>query len=174
MRYVRAQTRMANAVVKSGLPKRGGIESIRALRKSDLSGVPETPGVYMVGRPYNVSMRLLKRSPAGHFKGRDPSLPVSELRQRLRANDITLYIGKASGRSARSTLRARLRRYLRHGEGHRAAHWGGRAIWQIASSASLWVAWFPTSSRGARQLERELLADFKKLFAAYPFANRTG
>src|SRR5688572_7755320 len=104
--------------------------SIQELRRTNLAAVPETPGVYFVTRPARVPLRLLTRSPAGHFKGRNPTLPLRELRQRLSVNSITLYIGKASGRTRQSTLRARLRAYLKHGAGNRAAHWGGRSIWQ--------------------------------------------
>lgn len=136
--------------------------------------MPETAGVYFVTRPVRIPLRVLPRNPAGRFKGRNPTLPVSELRKRLRTNHVTLYIGKASGLSLRSTLRHRIATYLRHGSGQRAAHWGGRAIWQLANSESFTIMWIETSRREARQLERRFLRDFKDLFGAYPFANRTG
>ena len=150
------------------------LRTIRDLRQTHLADVPETPGVYFVTRPVRVRLRVLPRNPAGRFKGRNPTLPVSELRKRLRVNPLTLYIGKASGASPHSTLRHRIATYLRHGSGQRAAHWGGRAIWQLANSDSFTITWIKTTRRRARQLERRLLQDFKELFGAYPFANRTG
>lgn len=148
--------------------------TIRQLRATDCRDAPDTPGVYVVSHPPRRTPRVLRRNPAGHFKDRDPTLAVSELAARLTVNPVTLYIGKASGTSPRSTLRARLRTYLRHGAGHRAAHWGGRAIWQLADSDALTVLWVSTTVRGARATERRLLHDFKYLFGAFPFANRTG
>lgn len=130
--------------------------------------------MYFVTRPARVPLRVLPRNPACRFKGRNPTLQVAELRKRLRLNSLTLYIGKATGISPRSTLRHRVATYLAHGSGTRAAHWGGRAIWQLANSESFTITWITTTRREARPRERQLLREFKNQFSAYPFANRTG
>jgi len=150
-----------------------GIASIKELRDSDLVDVPRTPGVYLVLRPRG-RLHLLPKNPAGRHKDRDPTLPVGELRARLADRALILYIGKASGSSRRSTLRARLKALFRQGEGHRAGHWGGRALWQLGNSRALRVCWRTTSERGARRLERIQLSMHRRAYGQYPFANRTG
>jgi hypothetical protein len=168
---VSAQTRHSPPIT---VPSKSPVRTIGALRRGAIDDVPNTAGVYFVTRPPRIAIRLRHRSPAGWFKGRNPTIPAAELRRRLAANPYTLYIGKAAGTSSRSTLRARIRAYLRHGEGHRAGHWGGRAIWQIAPSDKLTITWIPTTPARARTLERRLLRDFKELFGVYPFANHVG
>ena len=85
-----------------------------------------------------------------------------------------VYIGKAGGAGTQATLRRRLSAYVRHGAGARAAHWGGRAIWQLPDSAELGVAWRALPSEDPRAVERAMLAAFVARYGRRPFANRTG
>ncbi|MGE5802621.1 MAG: hypothetical protein ACM358_10205 [Gemmatimonadota bacterium] len=110
--------------------------------------------------------RVLSASPAGRWKGKNPTLPAAPLRAAWVGESPVLYIGKAS-----TSLKGRLRAYLRHGAGHSAGHWGGRAIWQLAGSDQLLVAW--RLQRDARAVERELIASFVRTYGKRPFANRT-
>lgn len=67
----------------------------------------------------------------------------------------TVYLGKGD------KLRTRLRTYARFGAGDpKAAHWGGRYIWQLADAAELLVAWRELGDRveTARLDEIALLA----------------
>lgn len=132
-----------------------------------LDQVPDVPGVYLILTDRRKHARVLTRSYAGLWKGKNPTLPVAELRTAWVTTSAVLYIGKAG-----TSLRTRLRAYLRHGAGHAAAHWGGRAIWQLADSGRLLVAW--RLQREPRAIERALIAEFAKQHGKRPFANRTG
>ena len=150
-----------------------GFLTVRVLRATDLESVPEVAGVYAVIRPGRSAPRFRRSSPAGRFKGRDPTLHLRELRDRwLRQADI-VYMGKAGGARQVATLRSRIRAYLRHGAGARAAHWGGRAIWQLADADSLLIAWLPTLGGVPRDVERGLIDKFTSRFGFLPFANRS-
>ena len=149
-----------------------GFHTIRDLWTSRFAPVPTARGVYLVVRSDSSPPEFLAVSPAGHFKGRDPTLPVEELRASWIAQSCTLYIGKAGGAKTSATLRTRLLTYLRHGQGRRAAHWGGRAIWQLADAPSLLVAWRVVTDGEPRELERALIAEFSEHFGQRPFANR--
>ncbi len=58
--------------------------------------VPPGPGVYCVVRTITTGEpTFLPRSPAGHFKGKDPTAPVAELKQLWVTGSEVIYIGKA-------------------------------------------------------------------------------
>jgi hypothetical protein len=145
------------------------------VRFADLptSDVPTGPGVYIVTRPTMTPPVFLPHSPAGWFKGKDPSVPLPELQMSWVPGEFVVYIGKANaGVSGRRGLRKRLDEYRRHGAGQPVGHWGGRMIWQLADSAELLVAW--RQEDDARTLEKAMIADFVAVYGKRPFANRTG
>lgn len=149
-----------------------GFDTVAVLVASRLKQVPEKPGIYIVARCSQDPPEFLPQSPAGHFKGRDPSVPLTDLRGAWVTGTRVLYIGKAGGTGKKSTLRSRLRAYVAHGAGRRATHWGGRYIWQLADSADLIIAWQVQGVAEPRDVERGLILQFEACFGAKPFANR--
>ncbi|MFD6396799.1 hypothetical protein [Nocardia sp. NPDC060249] len=148
----------------------GGFVPFSRLPDTD---VPAEPGVYVVVRRTETTPIFLPSSPAGWFKGKDPTLPVAELHSAWVPGEPVLYIGKAAaGQSEKRGLRKRLDEYRRHGAGQPVGHWGGRMIWQLADSAELLVGWQTTDD--ARATEKIMIADFVAMYGKRPFANRTG
>ncbi|CAM3886439.1 hypothetical protein ACXYTP_05500 [Tsukamurella ocularis] len=137
-----------------------------------LADVPRGPGVYVIVRPSDEPPAFLDVSPAGHWKGRNPTLPVAELEDRWVTGERIVYIGKAgAGRRGRRGLRKRLDEYRRYGAGERVGHSGGRRIWQLADHAELLVAWRETSDADAAPTESAMLAAFAGKHERLPFAN---
>jgi hypothetical protein len=97
---------------------------------------------------------------------------LAELEARWIAETPIVYIGKAGAPGSRVTLRSRLVQYMRFGSGDPVAHWGGRAIWQLEDAPELLVCWRPEGQ--PRQVEKELLAEFRQRFGRLPFGNRVG
>lgn len=147
----------------------GGI-SIGTLQKS-CDQVVAKPGVYVVVRDSEARPRFLRVSKGGHFKGRNPTAPVAELRERWLSQPKVLYIGKAGGSSKRVTLQHRLRQYMRFGLGQPCAHWGGRHIWQLPDAKNLLVYWKPTPGRDPRLVEKAMLSKFVAKYGCLPYAN---
>jgi len=151
-----------------------GFKTIAELQVSKLMSVPKSPGVYLILKNHITKPEFLAKSPAGWFKGKDPSIDPVELRMRWISESPILYIGKAGSSGSRSTLRSRIKSYLSHGEGRKVGHWGGRAIWQLIDSEQLIVSWRIICSEEPREFEKRWLEKFQNVFGSWPFANRTG
>jgi hypothetical protein len=124
--------------------------------------------VYVVLREPTRPPKFLTINPGGHYQGKDPTVPVATLKAAWVPGAHVLNIGKAN------TIRDRLRTYARYGAGNpKAAHRGGRYIWQLAESNKLLVAWHPILwGERARDYETRLIAHFQALHGdRRPFAN---
>jgi hypothetical protein len=148
-----------------------GWETWNALRGSGLAAVPLDPAVYVVYRPAISRPAFSDGNPGGRFKGKDPTVAVSELQRNWVVGTNVMYIGKAN------SARRRLTQFARFGAGDsKVGHWGGRYIWQLADYAEQLVAWHAISwGEEARAYEKRLFAHFAALHGgARPFANLTG
>lgn len=148
-----------------------GFHHIGELRRSSLDEVPRLPGVYLIFSPTSGAPTFLPISTGGHFKGKDPTVPITVLREKWVAGAKAVYVGKAGGDNSAATLNSRLKQYLQFGSGIPIGHWGGRYIWQIESCDTLVVAWKPTVDQSPLALEREMLDAFIVSFGKLPFAN---
>jgi hypothetical protein len=72
-----------------------GFLRIATLRKIGLSAIPDEPGCYVVLRESNDPPCFLNASPTGRFKGRDPTIPVDELRTPWIDRCHAIYIGQS-------------------------------------------------------------------------------
>jgi hypothetical protein len=128
--------------------------------------IPATPGVYAYLRDSNHPPSFLERSPAGRFRGRDPTIGVDILESRWIEGCPVVYLGQTSN------VRGRLFERARFAAGQPVRAWGGRALWQLEDSRDLIVAWrLVSDSRTARELEQSLLAAFRLQWQRPPFAN---
>lgn len=137
--------------------------------------VPRGPGVYVIVRPSDEPPNFLDASPAGHFKGRDPTVPVAELAALWVPGARIVYIGKAAlGGTGRRGLRKRLDEFRRFGAGAPIGHSGGRRIWQLADHAELLIGWRVTDDIDAAKTETAMIAAFRAHHGRLPFANMRG
>ena len=153
-----------------------GFRTVAELRANCFSGIPLTPGVYVaISERTKKPIEILSRSPAGWFKGKNPTQHIADLRSRWVNGAEIVYIGKAGGPGTRPdrTLKARIGEFLCFGVGVPCAHWGGRSVWQLGESDDLLIAW--VEADGPRSLEKRLIKEFKKGNSGRrPFANMQG
>lgn len=151
-----------------------GFVSVADLRKS-YSAIPEEMGVYVVLRLSEDEPQFVEKGTGGFFKGKDPNVPISELQEKWLENCPILYIGKAGGPDSGATLRERIKQYIKFGQGKDIGHQGGRYIWQLADAADLIFAWKPLYDCVPREVEKQMIADFKQTHGGdehkRPFAN---
>lgn len=157
-----------NDIKRSGFR---GFVAISALQASKCRKVPDKPGVYLVLRPDKTPPVFLSRSVGGHFKGKDPTVPIKELEKAWVEGALVLYVGKAGGPGTAPTLKRRVFRFMQFGQGKAVAKFGGRYIWQLDHSGSLVVCWKPIPNADPRALERQLIQEFKAAYGRRPFAN---
>lgn len=147
-------------------------------RKETLDKLPKQSGIYLVIHPYEENEDFfLKVGTGGHFKGKDPNVSIEELENKWVKHTDILYIGKAggidkNGKVLSSTLHQRIDSLLSFGNGKKAAHWGGRYLWQHCNSKEFMIYWYPCKEvENAIELEKEMISDFEKEYGKLPFAN---
>jgi hypothetical protein len=149
-----------------------GFKTMGELMDGARAQVPAQKGVYVVLRESESSPQFLSEGTGGHFKGQNPNVPISELKGNWVEGTPIVYIGKAGGTGSSATLNKRLGQYLRFGQGANIGHWGGRYIWQLADSRDLVVCWKTLTDDDPREVEHQMIAEFKAAHAGKrPFAN---
>ena len=147
-----------------------GFETVETLMMYECSQVPKQKGIYFVLNT-NGSPSFLQQSVGGHFKNRNPTVSVNELKENWVDSTLVVYIGKAGGSNSRATLQSRLKQYMRFGEGEPVGHWGGRLIWQLANNSDLTICYKTLSASEPRDEEKKLILDFELNYGKMPFAN---
>jgi hypothetical protein len=137
----------------------------------DSSSIPKIKGVYLVLNPNFKTSEYVQIGTGGYFKGKNPNVPLEELKSNWVDNSLVVYIGKAGSETSSATLRSRLKQYFGFGQGKNIGHWGGRLIWQLKNSIELMVCWKPLPSEDPRVFESELIKKFVAEFSKRPFAN---
>ncbi|NOQ24745.1 MAG: hypothetical protein GQ564_05215 [Bacteroidales bacterium] len=141
---------------------------------TDKSCIPKTKGVYLVINPTFKKTDFILSGVGGFFKGKDPNVNISELKNNLVLNSQVVYIGKAGSPTGKATLNSRLVQYLRFGKTKNVGHWGGRYIWQLKNYSDLIFCWKTIPNEDPREIEKYLLNLYIKQFNKRPFANLTG
>ncbi len=133
--------------------------------------VPRDAGIYVVLS--NESPKFLDASVAGRFKGRNPGVPVQELREAWVEGATIVYIGKAGpGKRGNRGVRTRLNEFAKFGNGQPVGHWGGRYIFQLGHSERLLVCWKATPGEDVGDIEATMIRSFVSVYGKRPFANR--
>lgn len=158
---------MPGELTVQGLQASGflGFEPIRLLRQASLASVPALAGVYAILRPSENPPAFVEVSSAGHFKDKDPSVPIAWLGDEWVDGAEMLYVGKSVN------LKRRVAQLLAFGAGKKVGHWGGRMLWQLADAEDLLVAWKPTETAKPEDVESAMLTLFLRSYGQLPFAN---
>lgn len=137
-----------------------GFRTVTDLRTDALDAVPAEPGVYLVIRARASPPRFLAVGTGGHFKGKDPNVPVERLADEWVEGAVLVYVGQ-TGTKSNGTLKRRIRQMIRFGEGSPVGHRGGRLVWQLEDATELQFCWKEVRERVPRDVEKEVLAAFK-------------
>lgn len=143
-----------------------GFKTIRELKES-CSEVPSSNGVYLVLRWNNQKPIFSLSSLGGYVKvpNDSPCYSLPYLQEQYVNGTCILYIGKSTN------LRSRLSSYMRFGQGKRASHGGGRAIWQMTDVDDFVACWAETLEN-SRLVEKRMIQAFKlRHEGKRPFAN---
>jgi len=149
-----------------------GFAGFRQVGKLEIMRIPQGTGVFAVLRPDGFEPRFLKKSTAGIFKKKDPSLPEPSLAAEWVEDADVLYLGKAGpGSKGNRGLRRQIQEFLDFGNGKPPGHWDGRLVWQLAEPDTLVIAWREVPAQQVNSTEARLHADFVAEFGRLPFAN---
>lgn len=135
--------------------------------------IPKEKGVYVVLREKDCHPVILEKRPFDCQEDKYPSYSKAELENEWVEGTHIVYIGKAGGSGQKTELHKRLSTYIRFGQGKKAAHGGGRSIWQLADAHELVVCWRVLSDEEPCDVESSMIAEFRKQHdGKRPFANR--
>lgn len=142
-----------------GLPFAGLVPNV-------LAAIPDAAGVYAFGYPWLTNPIFLDRSPAGWFRGRNPTVALDVLERKWVPGARVVYVGKAEN------LHRRIRQRVHFAAGRRVGAWGGRYLWQIEGAPGLILGWkLASPPESAAEMEARLLTAFRAKWGTLPFAN---
>jgi len=152
--------------------KADGFAGFRAIGGLEIMRIPQGPGVFAVLRANEYEPHFLKKSTAGVFKKKDPTLPAEAvLREWVDGADI-LYLGRAgAGSKGNRGLRRQIQEFLDFGRGRPPGHWDGRLVWQLTHTDELLIAWKELPAEEVNQAEAAYHAAFVAHYGRLPFAN---
>ena len=153
--------------------KKAGFTGFRRMSElfADSTVIPKIKGVYLVLYLADSAPEFLPVGSGGHFKGKDPNVSITDLKQNWVDGTIVVYIGKAGKDGSDATLQSRLRQYFSFGQGGNVGHYGGRLIWQLRNSRDLVVCWKALPNDDPRTVEADLIREFVIKHRQRPFAN---
>lgn len=150
-----------------------GFQTI-AYYRANIHQIPKCPGVYVLAREKGDAPQFLAVGSGGRFKDREPNVSLGELGANWVTDASIVYIGKAGAVDGSATLQSRLKQLLQFGEGKKIGHWGGRLLWQLADHEDLRLGWLVINDAEPKQVESELISEFRNHYGCRPFANLTG
>lgn len=150
-----------------------GFQTVAHYREN-LHQIPKEAGVYILLRSGSEKPSFLAVGSGGRFKDREPNVPLTELAVNWVEEASVVYIGKAGSTSGSATLRSRIDQLLKFGAGMKIGHWGGRLLWQLADHESLVLAWKEIQGTEPKEVESEMISEFKNYYGKRPFANLLG
>ncbi|MDQ0662446.1 hypothetical protein QFZ35_000944 [Arthrobacter ulcerisalmonis] len=152
--------------------KAEGFAGFRPIQDLETMRIPQGTGLYIVVAPEDFQLRFLTKSTAGVFKKKEPSLPAAALTAEWVDGAVVLYVGKAGpGSKGNRGLRRQIQEFVDFGQGKPPGHWDGRAIWQLADSGSLAIAWKELPAEQLNDAEAAYHSAFVAEFGRLPFAN---
>ncbi|MBT2533699.1 hypothetical protein J7E83_16515 [Arthrobacter sp. ISL-48] len=152
--------------------KDDGFAGFRAFGSLEIMRIPQGTGIFAVLRPEGFEPLFLKKSIAGTFKKKDPSLPEQALDAEWVDGADILYMGKAGpGSKGNRGLRRQIKEFLDFGKGKPPGHWDGRLVWQLANSEALVIAWKELPAAELVTSEARYHAEFVETYGRLPFAN---
>jgi len=137
--------------------------------KNSYKSIPNESGIYFVIKPKDFKVEIMEKTTAiTEYKNKSMLFDKNQLVKKFeKSNKIILYIGKADGK--KNTLQKRIRQLIEYSYGKAKNHRGGRALWQIKDNKDLLLIYFENTN--ARNLEKELLKEYKRRFGELPLAN---
>lgn len=152
--------------------KADGFAGFRSFKDLEVMRVPQRTGVFAVLRPEEFQPVFLKKSTAGVFKKKDPSMPEPALAAEWVDAAVVLYLGKAGpGSKGNRGLRRQIQEFLDFGQGKPPGHWDGRLVWQLKDAGQLLIAWKELPVEALNKAEAEYHAAFIEEHGKLPFAN---
>lgn len=156
---------------KRGL-KLEGFAGFRSINALEPGRIPQGTGIFALLAPEGFQPRFLRKSTAGVFKKKDPSLPERVLAAEWVDDAAVLYIGKAGpGSKGNRGLRRQIQEFLDFGQGKPPGHWDGRLIWQLADAGELLIAWKELPVEYLNQAAAGYHSAFIEEYGKLPFAN---
>ena len=152
--------------------KAEGFAGFRPIGSLEAMRIPQGTGVFAVLAPEGFQPQFLKKSTAGVFKKKDPSLPEPALAAEWVDAAVVLYLGKAvPGSKGNRGLRRQVQEFLDFGQGKPPGHWDGRLVWQLADADQLLIAWKELPAEKLAKAEAGYHAAFVEEHGRLPFAN---